>query len=149
MIALFDLINLMFTNRKKYLSLSDNEKGKNFFMVNRLFSIKYPKQAQMFNHLRTPSAKVVDCWSWVAMQNNRVPTWFYTKTKQAKKKEEPKKKNKKKGFDPEKYEPSDEILEKFLRKKELSKKEYEQGLKFNHDKVKEILYDFEQRTKVV
>lgn len=149
MIALFDLINLMFTNRKKYLGLSDHEKERNFFMVNRLFSIRYPKQAQMFNHLRTPGAKVVDCWSWVAMQSNRVPKWFYTKTKKAAEKPKSKVKGKKKGFNPETYEPSEEILEKFLRKKELSRKDYEQGLKFNHDKVKEILYDFEQRTKVV
>lgn len=143
---LFDLINSMFTSPEKYGKARNLDKSKNFFMINRRFAIKFPTQANMFNHIKSPGAKVVDCWSWVARSvgKGKVPYWMYTKTKKPKK-PKTKKSKKRKGFNPDTYEPKEESLQKFLNLHELGMKDYELALSFNKEETLKKLYEYEER----
>lgn len=78
----FDIITLMFTNINEFNNLSDAILDKNFFIINRVFSIKYPMQACVFNKLGINTAHVVRAWSRFATAKEgygRVPYFVYTK----------------------------------------------------------------------
>lgn len=78
----FDIITLMFTNINEFNSLSDVILDKNFFIINRVFSIKYPMQASIFNKLGINTAQVVKAWARFITTKERygkVPYFVYTK----------------------------------------------------------------------
>jgi len=81
---LFDFIKIMFTDKTAYENVSNNDKRRHFFMLNRFWSIKYPETAQAFNHLKINQANAIDMWFRLSAQFNRVPGWFYTRTKKSK-----------------------------------------------------------------
>lgn len=81
-ISPFDVINYVFTNSEEFAKLSNAILDQNFFIVNRVFSIKYPLQAQAFNSLGISTADVIK--SWKVFLNTKegygkVPYWCYTK----------------------------------------------------------------------
>lgn len=86
-ISPFDIINYMFTNDAEFSKLSDTILDQNFFIINRIFSIKYPLQAQAFNLLRISTADVIKSWKVFLNAKEKVgkvPHWCYTKgTKRA------------------------------------------------------------------
>lgn len=86
-ISPFDIINFIFTNDEEFSKLSDMILDQNFFIINRVFSIKYPLQAQAFNTSGISTANVIKCWkNFLNMKEGkgRVPYWCYTKgTKRA------------------------------------------------------------------
>lgn len=78
----FDIITLMFTNINEFNTLSDSILDKNFFIINRVFSIKYPMQASVFNKLGINTAQVVKSWArfiTTAEGYGHVPYFVYTK----------------------------------------------------------------------
>jgi hypothetical protein len=78
----FDIINLMFTNYVEFNKLSDIILEKNFFIINRVFSIKYPEQAAYFNKLNINMAKVIKAWALFLTSKEgygKVPYFVYTK----------------------------------------------------------------------
>lgn len=90
----FEIINLIFTNYTEFNKLSDFILDKNFFIINRVFSIKYPEQAQLFNNLNINKAKVIRYWAYFITAKEgygKVPYFVYTKG--AKKQNENKKSN--------------------------------------------------------
>lgn len=78
----FDIINLIFTNYNEFNKLSDIILEKNFFIINRVFSIKYPQQAHIFNKLNINKAKVIKYWAYFITSKEgygKVPYFIYTK----------------------------------------------------------------------
>ena len=78
---LFELVKVMFTDSKKYSTLRNVDKAKNFFMIQRFMAIKHPTTAQSLNRININPWAVVDLWQIVASRFQRVPGWIYTKTK--------------------------------------------------------------------
>lgn len=81
---LFETINSMFANPAAFEKISLHERGRHFFMVNRLFSIKFPVQAQYLNHTKIHPGNAVTYWSeTVGKMFSKTPGWMYVKTKKA------------------------------------------------------------------
>ena len=145
-IDLFKLVKCMFTNTQKFESLKNRQLSPHFFMINRFFAINFPTIANTyFNKRGVDGARAIKAWSLVARRYNKVPGWIYTKTKKKKKKKS--KKKKKTGFNPDTYEPDDEILSIFLDRFDYGMTEYENALHVNYNKTKKILFDFEKTVK--
>ena len=78
----YDIITMMFTNFVESNKLTDTVLDKNFFLINRVFSIKYPMQAAMFNKAGINTASVVRSWAMFGSSKEgygRVPYFVYTK----------------------------------------------------------------------
>jgi len=81
---LFETINSMFANPSAFQKTSLHERGRHLFMVNRLFSIKFPVQAQYLNHTKIHPGNAVTYWSeTVGKMFSKTPGWMYVKTKKA------------------------------------------------------------------
>jgi hypothetical protein len=118
---LFDIIKLIFSNKEKeWDTVSNYDKGRNYFMINRIMSIQYPIQANQFNKTRINPSKVVDWWHDTLSQRFKKPPsdWIFAKTN---KKESDKKIN----F------PNMEETESFIRDKyKISKRDMDEIKKF-------------------
>ena len=90
MIPLFDYTKLMFTaNEKQWKSVTDVDKSRNFFMMNRFLSIKYPIQVAVLSHIRINSVAASNYWhSNLVNLYKAVPSWMYAKTKKKEKEED-------------------------------------------------------------
>lgn len=78
----YDIISMMFTNFEKFNKLSNTILDKNFFLINRVFSIKYPLQGALFNKLNINTAGVIKSWAMFISNKEgygRVPYFVYTK----------------------------------------------------------------------
>jgi len=78
----FDIINMMFTNYEEFNKLSDIILDKNFFIINRVFSIKYPLQGVLFNKTTINKANVIKSWALFITSKEgygRVPYFVYSK----------------------------------------------------------------------
>jgi hypothetical protein len=111
---LFDFIKILFTKPKVYNTISNRNKKRHQFMINRFFAIKYPANANLFNINGINGTAVIDSWFMVASRFGSVPGWIYTKTKKAKK--VAKKKNE--------YIPKDSTIKLFMQKNEIGKREF-------------------------
>lgn len=134
---LFDFIKILFTKQKEYKLIKNHTKNRHQFMINRFFAIKFPSNAQLFNKNGINGAAVVDCWSIVAQRFTAVPNWIYTKTKKSVAAE---KKNE--------YIPSDDVVDLFIRKNEIGKREYNELKKFSPKELEEELRKLEKVIKV-
>jgi len=78
---LFDLIKVIFENPEGYKEVSKLDKRKNFFMINRRFSIQHPMQANALNGLRISQEGAIDVWQRFMSKeyNGKTPYWMYTK----------------------------------------------------------------------
>jgi hypothetical protein len=101
---------------KEWDKISDRDKARNFFMINRICSISYPLQANSFNRLKIQPEKVVDFWKvLITHQNKKSPGWIWTKTiKSEKTKEETKYKEEIIDFIKSKYEISDREISEMI-----------------------------------
>jgi hypothetical protein len=129
MIQLFDYVKIVFSkNEKSWKELKDTDKSRNFFMLNRFMCIKYPVQANMLSHYRIDPVAVSDYWHrTMSSLFNTAPNWIYAKTK--KKNEEAKKLDL----------PSPEMIRWYCDKNEMSKKDFDQNVKFfGDDFIKEL-----------
>ena len=78
----FDIINMIFTNYEEFNKLSDLILEKNFFIINRIFSIKYPLQGNIFNTKYINTAKVIRAWALFITSKEgygKTPYFIYTK----------------------------------------------------------------------
>lgn len=87
---LFDYTKILFSrNEEEWKKISDSEKNRNFFMLNRFMSIKFPYQVHMLSRIRVSAPAVSDYWHrTMSSLHNGQPNWIYAKTK---KKDESKK----------------------------------------------------------
>ena len=78
----YDIISMMCTNFEGFNKLSDMILDKNFFLINRVFSIKYPLQGALFNKNTINTAGVIKSWAMFISSKEgygRVPYFVYTK----------------------------------------------------------------------
>lgn len=78
----FDIIGMMFKTNGEFESLSDNLLERNFFIINRSFSIKYPLQGSIFNKMGINTAAVIKAWRNFLITKEgvgRVPYFVYSK----------------------------------------------------------------------
>jgi hypothetical protein len=132
---LFDIIKA-FTRPEEWAKVTNTEKAKNFFMINRMMSIRFPMQANGFNHTKIEPARAVDWWKeMIASKYNstdKPASFVWTKTKKKEK---------------EKIKPiPEEILTFICEKHEISMREIEDLKQFFPqefqkycDSVKEML----------
>jgi len=71
-----DILNLIFINRKDFKTLTDDEKTKWGFIVNRMLSKKYPEYAQKLNVRQGDWGMVLNLW-WVYI-GYRPDKYYYT-----------------------------------------------------------------------
>ena len=122
---LFKLIDVLFKDPKKYRELTNNDKKKNFFMINRRMGIAFPIQANGFNRIGVNPAAVIDMWQKVASRNGKVPSWMYTKTTTQKK--------------TKKWEAPPEVVDEYLRINNIGKRELEDAMKLDPEGITKYL----------
>lgn len=120
---LFNLIKIFFGNNPKYKNVSDYQKKKHKFIIQRFMSIKYPDTAQRFNVNKINPVAVVNLWRIVASKYNRTPVWIFTKTKKA-----PEASTKS-------FVPSEDTVNFYLRYHKISKRDLNDAMKFNKEKI--------------
>ena len=111
---LFDFVKIIFTNPKRYREVSNRNKRRHHFMINRFFSIKYPVNANLFNFNGINGLSVIDSWQLVANRFKSVPGWIYTRTK----------KKKKVATKKSEYIPKEETIKKFIHNHEIGMREF-------------------------
>lgn len=135
---LFDFIKIMFTRPGDYDKITNHNKKRHHFMINRFFAIQYPANASLFNLNGINPNAVIDSWSLVARRFSRVPAWIYTKTK----KSETSKKEK------SKYIPSDKAISFFMEKNEIGKREFKELETFAKEELYSSLKQIEDPMQV-
>lgn len=89
---LFDIVKKIFDKKdSSWETVSQIDKSRNFFMINRIMSIQFPLQANQFNHIKIAPPNVIDWWrNNLCSRYTKTPNWIYTKTKKKEKKEKEK-----------------------------------------------------------
>lgn len=137
MIQLFDYTKLIFTGTEKdWKEVKSTDKNRNLFMTNRFLAIKYPLQVSLLSHFRINSSAVADYWhSTLTKLYKSQPSWIFAKTK--KKSVEDKKKNL----------PCESMVRWYCFKHEMSRREYEDSIKFFGDEFLNEIRDLEKILK--
>ena len=76
----------MFTNKVKWEDVPDDEKESCFFIINRMFSKKYPEKAQLLNLKSIDKISSMDLWYYF-MKDKPYPNWFWSKSDKEEKSE--------------------------------------------------------------
>ena len=84
MAELIDVANAMFTNKRNWVNISDEDKEKFFFIFNRYFAKKYPEKSQLLNLKVIDKVSALDLW-YHFMLNKPYPNWFWSKSEKAEK----------------------------------------------------------------
>lgn len=103
-------------------------------MLQRFMSIRYPDVAQKFNINKINGSVVVDLWHHVGKKYNRTPNWIWTKTKQSTKKKV------------DKFIPKDETIKFYLRRQDISRRDFNDAMKFHKE---ELLHELEIIEKTI
>jgi len=72
-----EIINCIFLNKSKYSIITDEDKEKNFFIINRKFSRKYPEIAFLFNNKNIDKSTSLDMWFFYFKDIHRIPQWYW------------------------------------------------------------------------
>ena len=78
MAELIDVFNAMI-KRGNWEEITLEEKEKNFFIFNRYFSKRYPKQAQLLNLKNIDKVVGMELW-YQFMKNEPYPSYFWSKS---------------------------------------------------------------------
>ena len=136
---LFDFVKIMFTKPNDYKKISNHNKKRHHFMINRFFAIKFPANAQLFNRNGINGLAVIDSWAMVATRFKGVPGWIYTKTKKSATKDTKSKTE---------YIPQDETIKIFMEKNEIGKREFKELEKFAKNELYQSLKNLEDSMKM-
>ena len=79
MAELIDVFNAIIKNRDKWVSITDDEKSKNFFIINRYFCKIYPDKAQLLNIKNIDKIMAMDIW-FHFMKTQPYPKNFWSKS---------------------------------------------------------------------
>jgi hypothetical protein len=120
---LFDFIKVFFGSNPKYKEVSDYQKKKHKFILNRFMSIRYPDTAQRFNINKINPVAVVNLWRVVAGKYNRTPSWIFTKTKKSPERKE------------NDFIPSEDTINFYLRFHKISKRDLNDAMKFHKNDI--------------
>jgi len=84
MAELIDVFNAL--RGKNWNKISEDDKVKNFFIINRYMSKKYPEKAQLLNSKLIDKATALDLWHHF-MKTEPYPNWFWSKGQKVEKAE--------------------------------------------------------------
>ena len=75
------IIDFIFKDKEGYKKLSDEDKEKFFFIINRKFARAFPKHAQYFNNKNIDKASALDIWYnfFIKKRAQGIPTWYWFK----------------------------------------------------------------------
>lgn len=134
---LFDINKKVF-EQQNWNEVSNVDKRKNFFLLNRFFSIQYPLQANILQHLRISQVGVIDFWhSFLSsIYKNKVPFWIFTKG--IKKSEKAKTKT---------INISNEIINEYCKLNKIEYKSMQDYIEFYPEKAEKELKSFEKIIK--
>ena len=81
------IVDFIFKNKEDYKKLSDEDKDKFFFIINRKFARAYPQHSQFFNKKDINKASAMDLWYYYFIKKRvqGIPSWYWTKKSQVKK----------------------------------------------------------------
>lgn len=81
------VVDYIFKDKQSYNNLSDEDKEKFFFIINRKFARKYPKHAQFFNQKGFDKASALDIWYnfFIKERTLNIPDWYWFKQSSIKK----------------------------------------------------------------
>jgi hypothetical protein len=133
---LFQFLNILFERPAEWEQISNIEKKKQLFMVNRRLAINFPREANALQHLRINPAHVVNFWQYfirVKKKYTELPKWMYTKG--VKKTQEVKEKI---------VSVSQNTINEYARLNRLDRKSVEEALVFYPEALKKELQDFEK-----
>lgn len=122
---LFDYIKVLFGKDEQWDKVSNYDKSKNSFMINRFLSVKFPIQANMFNALKTDPIGQAESWRMVASKFNKVPGFMYTKVKKQTKEKE--------------WLPNAKAVELYMKFNEIGKREFNEAIKYDYNNVKNAI----------
>jgi hypothetical protein len=128
---LFDYIKVIFGKDVDWEKMTNYDKSRNAFMLQRFMSIKYPIQANLFNQLKTDPIGQAESWRMVCSKFNKVPSFIYTKTKKTTSKKE--------------WVPKPKAVEMYLKYNEIGEREFKEALQFNKKEVQIALEYIEKQ----
>jgi len=121
-LKLFDYLKIVFGTDQQWDKLTAYDKSKNSFMLNRMFSCRFPTQANMFNKLKTDPVGTAECWRIVGSKFNRVPGFIYTKVR--------------KQASTKAWEPDQLVVAEYLKINQIGMREFNEALEFNPSLIK-------------
>jgi hypothetical protein len=77
--ALIDVTNALFKDKSNWNRISDDEKEKNFFIINRFMSKKFPEKSKLLNDKLINKVSAMDTW-FIFMLSQPYPNWFWSKS---------------------------------------------------------------------
>lgn len=83
MADLTEIVNSLFNKRDNWKSISNEDKEKNFFIINRFLSKNWPKHSQELNKKEMDKSVALDLW-FIFLKNKPYPKNFWHKGKLAK-----------------------------------------------------------------
>lgn len=135
---LFDVIKVMFEKPDEWKDVSDIDKKRHFFMINRYMSINFPLQASVLQTTKINPIYVVDFWQkFLSKQYKRTPSWIYTKG--AKKGKEKKEKA---------QSVSDKLIKEYALKTQVDLKSVYDALIFFNEEMCDELKNYEKSLKL-
>jgi len=80
--------DFIFKQKDQYKNLSDEDKEKFFFIMNRKFARRYPKHAQFFNDKGIDKSSALDVWYhfFIKQRTTNIPDWYWFKLSSKKEK---------------------------------------------------------------
>lgn len=136
---LFDFLNGFFSDKKGFLTKSNHERGKFYFMLNRFMSIKSPVNACVMSKIGINAGAAVSLWFYQMQNFTKTPSWMYISTAKAKQ-------EKKKEFD-----VSGELIKFYCKIHELDMKTFNEAKERNPDillkEVKELGLAYQGKIK--
>jgi len=81
------VVDFILKDKSNFKNLSDEDKEKFFFIVNRKFARKYPKHAEFFNVKGIDKASAIDIWYsfFIKERTTNIPDWYWFKQAPSKK----------------------------------------------------------------
>jgi hypothetical protein len=76
---LLSIFKAMFTEREKWPFVTEEQKIKHFFIINRLFSKKFPEKSKLLNSKLINKTSAMDTW-FIFVKNMPYPKWFWSKS---------------------------------------------------------------------
>lgn len=124
---------------KQFAKLSDKDKQRNFFVVNRRLAIKYPLQAFKLSQNGVNPIYAIDSWYMItlpiARKVKRIPKWIYLKLE--------------KGKAQKKLSIKEEAKDYYIKLNQISEKDFEMALKFKPTEVRDYLKLIEKQLKII
>lgn len=73
--------DFIFKKKDQYKNLSDDDKDKFFFIMNRKFARKFPKHAHFFNSKNIDKSSALDVWYnfFIKQRTTDIPGWYWFK----------------------------------------------------------------------